>query len=188
SLADVIAFNDDHATAELDFGDQVVLERALDAGPIDDPGYQDARTTMHRATRQDGIDAVMDAAGVDALIAPTAPVPAEISSYGDPGFVGSSATPAAMAGYPSISIPIGLVGNLPVGMNIFGRAFSERTLLEIAYGCEQILQARVPPSYLPSDPTDDPTPEDVVDEDPASSPEEDPTSDELDPSDLDAGL
>lgn len=188
SLADVIAFNDDHAAEELDFGDQVVLERALDVGPIDDPGYEDARATMHRATRQDGIDAMMDAAGIDALIAPTAPVPAEVSSYGDPGFAGSSATPAAMAGYPSISIPIGLVDNLPVGMNIFGRAFSERTLLEIAYGCEQILRARVPPSYLPADPTDDPTPEEEVDGDPASSPEEDPTTEELDPSELDTGL
>ncbi|HEU0163932.1 MAG TPA: amidase family protein, partial [Thermomicrobiales bacterium] len=95
---------------------------------------------------------------LDALIAPTAPVPAVIDSYGDAGFTGSSAQISALAGYPAINLPIGLVRELPVGMNIFGRAFSEPTLLQIAYGFEQILQARTPPTYIPTI-GPDPTPE-----------------------------
>ena len=172
SLADVIAFNDENADTELQFGDQVVLERTLDIEPIaGNPGYEDARTTMHAAARENGIDATMDDAKVDVLIAPTAPVPTEVSSYGDAGFVGSSATPSAMAGYPSISIPIGLVDGLPVGMNIFGRAFSEKTLLQVAYGFEQILHARTQPTYIPSDPSDDPAPLDPASQDaPADTP------------------
>jgi amidase len=165
SLSDVMAFNEANPDVEMGFGDQVVLERTLDVGPIDDPSYEDARTAMHVAARENGIDATMDGAKVDVLIAPTAPVPSEISSYGDAGFVGSSATPSAMSGYPAISIPIGLVNGLPVGMNIFGRAFSEKTLLQIAYGFEQILQARTPPTYIPGDPSDDPTPPDPATED-----------------------
>jgi len=164
SLADVIAFNEENPDTELNFGDQVVLERTLDIGPIDDPSYLDARTSMHTAARENGMDATMDAAKVDVLIAPTAPVPTEISSYGDAGFVGSSATPSAMSGYPAISIPIGLVNGLPVGMNIFGRAFGEKTLLQIAYAFEQILRARTPPAYIPGDPSDDPPPPDPVTE------------------------
>lgn len=179
SLADVIAFNEQNADTELQFGDQVVLERTLDIGPIaDNPAYEDARTTMHAAARENGIDATMDGAKVDVLIAPTAPVPTEVSSYGDAGFVGSSATPSAMSGYPSITIPIGLVNGLPVGMNIFGRAFSEKTLLQVAYGFERILLARTPPTYIPSNPADDPAPLDPAIQDaPTNTPSQDSPSD-----------
>ena len=169
SLADVVAFNNDHADEELAYGDQIVLERALDVTwSIDDDWVQNVRIQNGIAARDNGIDGTLTAHQLDALIAPTAPVPSEVSSWGDGGFTGSSAQISAIAGYPAISIPMGFVGHLPVGMNIFGAAFSEHTLLKIAYGFEQILQARIPPQYLPSDPSDDPVEDETpVEEEPS---------------------
>ncbi|MGC4190769.1 MAG: amidase family protein [Thermomicrobiales bacterium] len=152
SIADVIAYNEEHADMELQWGDQVVLERALQSMSIDDPAYRDTLTANNQGTRDDAIDAVMDQYQVDVLIAPTVSLPAPISPGGDVGFNGASAQIPAVAGYPSLNLPIGMVEGLPVGMNIFGRAYSEKTLLEVAYGFEQILQAREAPQFVVLDP------------------------------------
>lgn len=152
SIADVIAYNNDHADTELQWGDQVVLERALESGSIDDQFYRDTLAANNKGTRDDAIDAVMDQYQIDALIAPTVSLPAPINPGGDVGFNGASAQIPAVAGYPSLSLPIGMVDGLPVGMNIFGRAYSEKTLLEVAYGFEQILQARQAPQFVALDP------------------------------------
>ncbi|MGC4105131.1 MAG: amidase family protein [Thermomicrobiales bacterium] len=148
SIADVIAYNEDHADTELQWGDQVVLERALEAGSIDDPWYRETLESNNRGTRDEAIDAVMDQYHVDVLIAPTVSLPAPINPGGDIGFNGASAQIPAVAGYPSLNLPIGMVDGLPVGMNLFGRAYSEQTLLEVAYGFEQILQARQAPQFV----------------------------------------
>ena len=95
--------------------------------------------------RGEGMDAAMDEYDLDAFIAPTAPVPTEITIGGGTDFNGSSAKAAAMAGYPSISIPMGQVNGLPVGLHLCGRAFSEQVLIGLAYSIEQLIQARVPP-------------------------------------------
>ncbi|MGN6030594.1 MAG: amidase [Thermomicrobiales bacterium] len=152
SIADVIAYNEEHADTELQWGDQVVLERALDSMSIDDPAYRDTLESNNRGTRDEAIDAVMDQYQVDVLIAPTVSLPAPINPGGDIGFNGASAQIPAVAGYPSLNLPIGMVDGLPVGMNIFGRAYSEKTLLEVAYGFEQILQARQAPQFVVLDP------------------------------------
>ncbi|MGB3330282.1 MAG: amidase family protein, partial [Thermomicrobiales bacterium] len=152
SIADVIAYNEEHADTELQWGDQVVLERTLTSMSIDDPAYRDTLTANNQGTRADAIDAVMDQYQVDVLIAPTVSLPAPINPGGDVGFNGASAQIPAVAGYPSLSLPIGMVDDLPVGMNIFGRAYTEKTLLEVAYGFEQILQARRAPKFVELDP------------------------------------
>jgi amidase len=152
SIADVIAYNNEHADTELQWGDQVVLERALESGSIDDPFYRDTLAANNKGTRDEAIDAVMDQYQVDVLIAPTVSLPAPINPGGDVGFNGASAQIPAVAGYPSLNLPIGMVDGLPVGMNIFGRAYSEKTLLEVAYGFEQILQARQAPQFVALDP------------------------------------
>lgn len=152
SIADVIAYNEEHADTELQWGDQVVLERALDSMSIDDPAYRDTLAANNQGTRDDAIDAVMDQYQVDVLIAPTVSLPAPINPGGDVGFNGASAQIPAIAGYPSLNLPIGMVDGLPVGMNIFGRAYAEQALLEVAYGFEQILQARQAPQFVVLDP------------------------------------
>lgn len=153
SIADVIAWNEANPDTELQFGDQVVLERALESMSIDDPAYRDTLTANNTGTRDEAIDATMDQYQVDVLIAPTVSLPAPISPGGDIGFNGASAQIPAVAGYPSLNLPVGMVDGLPVGLNIFGRAFAEKTLLEVAYGFEQILQARQAPEYVVLDAT-----------------------------------
>ena len=94
------------------------------------------------------IDAVMDEHKLDALIAPTAG-PAHLTDHvnGDRGLGGSS-SPAAVAGYPSITVPAGMVGGLPVGLSFFGRAWSEPTLIKLAYAFEQATKHRRAPAFL----------------------------------------
>ena len=89
----------------------------------------------------------MDALDLDALVAPSAALAASLTGAGETSY-GASAEPACVAGYPSITIPIGLVDGLPAGIHLFGRAFSEETLLKLAYSLERILPDREPPTYI----------------------------------------
>jgi len=148
SLADLIAFNERHAADEMPYFGQERLLAAEEKGPLSDPAYLAALAVASRLSGAEGIDQTMDAQQLDAIIAPTGG-PAWVTDLvnGD-HFGGGSSGYAAVAGYPNITVPAGEVHGLPVGLSFFGRAWSEPTLIQIAYGFEQTVQARRVPRFL----------------------------------------
>lgn len=148
SLADVIAFNERHAAREMAWFGQDLFIKAQAKGPLSEDEYVKARALCLRVARDEGIDAVMKAHKLDALIAPTGgPAWRSDRVLGD-HFVGGGATsPAAIAGTPSITVPAGTVHGLPIGLTLFAGAWSEARLLSLAYAFELTVQARVPPRY-----------------------------------------
>ena len=150
SLSDVIRFNEENRDREMPFFGQELFIEAQSKGPLSDEIYQRSLQAIRRAARERGIDALMNAQRLDAIVAPTAG-PAWVTDLvnGD-HFEGGSSTPAAIAGYPSITVPAGHVLGLPIGLSFFGRAWSEPTLLRIAYAFEQTTKHRRPPRFLPT--------------------------------------
>jgi len=147
TLGELIAFNRANAQREMRFFGQELVERAEKKGPLSEQAYTDALSANHELGRSHGIDAAMDAAQLDALVAITNG-PAHLTDpvNGDSS-AGGSTSPAAVAGYPSISVPAGDVHGLPIGLSFFGRAFSEPTLIRLAYAFERATLARKPPTY-----------------------------------------
>ena len=145
SLEEVVEWNIEHADEALAVSGQDGLVDAENAISLEDPYYIEQVTRLVSLARDEGMDAAMEEYDLDAIIAPTAPVPTEITIGGGTDFAGSSARASSMAGYPSITVPMGDVEGLPVGLHLSGRAFSEQRLIALAYSIEQLLQARVPP-------------------------------------------
>jgi amidase len=147
NLEELIAFNKSDSI-ELDFYNQQYLEMALEKGDLTSPEYKEALIKLMKGTREDGIDRVMDEYKLDAIVAQTGG-PAWLTDHtnGDSYQLGSS-SPAAQSGYPNITIPMGFVEELPVGISFFGRAWSEPLLLEIAYSYENGTKYRKAPKYL----------------------------------------
>jgi len=147
NLEDLIEFNTNDSI-ELSIFDQEYLLMAQAKGGLDSPEYLEALAKMKNLTQKEGIDKVMDENDLDAIIAPTgAPAWKTDHVNGDAYIMGSS-SPAAMSGYPNITIPMGFIGGLPVGMSFFGRAWSEPILIEIAYSYEQGTHHRKAPTFL----------------------------------------
>jgi amidase len=150
TLEDVIAFNDKNKDKEMPYFGQDLLIKAHEKGPLAEKEYVEALAANHRLAREEGIDAVMNKHQLDALIAPTGG-PAWLTDLANGDhFTGGSSNAAAVAGYPNITVPAGFVFGLPVGISFFGRAWSEPTLIKIAYGFEQLTKARKPPEFLPT--------------------------------------
>jgi amidase len=151
NLSDLIRFNEENRDREMPFFGQERFVASQETGSLDDEAYRKAVQTIQRYTRAEGIDAVMNQHRLDALVAPTSG-PAWITDHilGDRLDGGFSAGPAAIAGYPDITVPMGRVSGLPVGVSFFGRAWSEPTLLKIAYAYEQETKRREPPKFLPT--------------------------------------
>jgi amidase len=149
SLAELIAWNKAHAAQELPWFPQDILVDAQAKGPLTDAAYVKARETVRRLAGPEGIDAALAHDHLDALVAPTAG-PAFVSDLvnGDHVLGGNIISPPAIAGYPHITVPMGQVHGLPVGLSIVGPAFSEPRLIGIAYAYEQASHARRPPHML----------------------------------------
>ena len=148
SLADVIAFNSKNASRELRYFGQEIMEQAQKKGPLTEKKYLDDLAKNHRLMGAQGIDATMAKHTLDAIVAPTQG-PAWLIDLvnGDAGGGGSFTAPAAVAGYPHVTVPMGFVRGLPVGISFVGRAWSEPTLLKLAYAFEQAAPARRPPKF-----------------------------------------
>jgi len=148
TLADIIAFNDANKDREMPYFGQDLFLKAQEKGPLTDKEYLAAITANHSLSREHGIDGVMDKFHLDALVAPTGG-PAWLTDLANGDHAaGGSSNAAAVAGYPNINVPAGFLFELPVGISFFGRAWSEPTLLKIAYGFEQLVKARKPPQFL----------------------------------------
>lgn len=150
TLKDLIAFNFSDPE-ELRYFDQKIFEMAEKKGSIDNPEYKKALEKMFLGSRTNGIDRVMKTEKLDAIMAPTGSPAWKTDLILGDHFVGGSSSPAAISGYPAITVPMGFVDNLPVGVTFFGKAWSEGTLIEIAYSYEQGTKHRKAPKYLVTD-------------------------------------
>ena len=147
SLADVIAFNEAHRDREMPFFGQELMLQAQKKGSLTEKEYKDALARDLKLSRKEGIDAVMDRLHLDAIVAPTGSPPWTTDLINGDHVVGSSTTPAAVAGYPSITVPAGFAFGQPVGISFIGRAWSEATLIKFAYAYEQATKHRRPPTF-----------------------------------------
>jgi amidase len=166
SLADVIAFNEAHRDTVMPFFGQELMLQAQAKGPLTDTAYVKALATNHRVGRDEGIDAVLAEYRLDALIEPSGG-PAWLTDHvnGD-HYTGGKSAPAAVAGYPIVTVPLGYIGagpaapatgkpvgvptGLPVGLSFVGTAWSEPRLIRCAHAFEQATRVRQPPAFLPT--------------------------------------
>jgi amidase len=148
SLAEVIAFNERERERVMPYFGQETLIKSEAKGPLTSRAYRRALVTCRRLWRTEGIDAVMRSHRLDALVAPTGNPAWPIDLVNGDHFTGSVTTPAAVAGYPHVTVPAGHVFGLPVGLSFFGRAWSEPTLIAMAYAFERATKHRRPPRFL----------------------------------------
>jgi amidase len=150
TLKDLIAFNERERAREMPYFGQELFIRAEAKGPLTAPEYRAVSTQCRRLARDEGIDAVMTTHQLDALVVPTLGPAWPIDLVNGDHITGAGSTPAAVAGYPSITVPAGWVGELPVGMLFMGRAWSESRLIGLAFAYEQASRHRRPPKFLPT--------------------------------------
>lgn len=148
SVEELIEFNKNDSV-ELRYYDQELLIEAQKKGDLTSKEYIDALEKMNRLVREEGIDKVMKEHNLDAFIAPTGSPAWKTDLVNGDSYTVSSSSPAAVAGYPNITVPMGFVDGLPVGISFFGRAWSEPLLLEIAYSYEQGTKFRKAPQFIP---------------------------------------
>lgn len=148
SLADLIVFNEKNRAREMPYFDQEIFIESQARGPLTDQKYLDARKECLRVTRTEGIDAVMDKYKLDAMVTLTGGPAWLIDWVNGDMDTGSCSSPPAIAGYPHITVPAGFFRDLPMSLSFFGRAWSEPTLLRLAYAFEQATKARRKPQFL----------------------------------------
>ncbi|MFN0150090.1 MAG: amidase family protein [bacterium] len=150
SLADLIAYNDANRNREMPYFGQEIFLMAQEKGPLSSRAYIAALKKNHKLSRAEGIDAVMNAHNLDAIFAPTGGPAWTTDLINGDHYSGGCSSPAAVAGYPHVTVPAGQIFGLPVGVSFFGRAWSEPALIRIAYAFEQVTRARHAPRFLPS--------------------------------------
>jgi amidase len=150
TLKDIIDFNERNRDKEMPYFGQDLFLKAEAKGPLTEKEYLDAVTKNHQLARTEGIDALMDKHHLDAIVAPTGG-PAWLTDLVNGDHVaGGSSNAAAVAGCPNLNVTAGYLSGLPVGISFFGRAWSEPTLIKLAYSFEQATNARHPPRFLPT--------------------------------------
>jgi amidase len=148
SLESVIAFNEHERAREMPYFAQEIMLMAQKKGGLDSPEYRRALTTCRSRARTLGIDAVISRHKLDAIVAPTGSPAWPTDLVNGDHFLGASSTPAAVAGYPNITVPVGEVRGLPVGISFIGPAWSEARLIALAFAYEQATKHRTPPRFL----------------------------------------
>ena len=146
SLAEVIAFNKQHAAEEMHWFGQELFEQAQAKGPLTDKAYKDAAAKSRKLARE-GLDAALKKDRLDALIAPSNAPSWPTDWINGDHVTGGNTQPAAVAGYPSLTVPMGLVHDLPVGLSFIGTAWSEEKLIRLGYAFEQATHGRVAPKF-----------------------------------------
>jgi amidase len=152
TLADVIAFDKAHASEEMALFGQDIFEQAEKTKGIHDPAYLKARRTSFMAAGPNGIDRMLKQHHLDALVAPTMPPAWKIDAVNGDQLSGGGAAGslAAVAGYPHLTVPMGLVKGLPVGLSFVGPKWSEALLLSLGYAFEQARGPMPKPTFVPS--------------------------------------
>lgn len=149
SLAEVIAFNERNRERSMPFFQQEILEMAQAKGALDDREYREALERSRRLARM-GLDSVMSRHRLDAVLAPTGQPAWPIDLLNGDHYLGASSSPAAVSGYPNITVPAGVSHGIPIGVSLIGRPWSEPVLIRLAYSFEQTTRHRRPPDFLPT--------------------------------------
>jgi len=150
SLENLIAFNEKNSERVMPYFAQEIFLQAQEKGPLTDAAYIEALANNHRLAREQGIDATLAKYQLDAIIAPTGGPAWAIDWINGDHYGGGCSSPAAVSGYPHITVPAGFVHDLPVGISFFAGAWSEARLIGLAYAFEQGTQVRREPKFLPS--------------------------------------
>lgn len=148
SLAELIEFNANNKEKEMPWFDQEIFEEAEKKGDLNEQEYLDALKESKQLAGKDGIDAALNKHNLDAIFAPTNGPAWTIDWVNGDHFGGGSSSPAAISGYPNITVPAGNIHGLPVGISFFAEAWSEPKLLKIAYAFEQVTKHRKAPGFL----------------------------------------
>jgi amidase len=148
TLVDLIAFNEAHRVEELPYFGQEIFTMAVGKGPLTDKAYRKALTTCRKLARDEGLAALFAKHRLDAVVAPTGGPAWPTDLVNGDHFLGASSTPAAVSGYPSVTVPAGDSFGLPVGITLIGKPWTEATLLRLAGGFEASTRVRRPPGFL----------------------------------------
>jgi amidase len=150
TLKALIEFNENNSDTEMPFFDQEIFLAAQEKGDLESDEYKNALENVLKSNGPDGIDKTMEKHELDAIIAPTGSPAWPTDLINGDHYIGGSSSPAARSGYPNVTVPMGFVHGLPVGLSFFAEAWSEPKIIGFAYAFEQATQHRRTPAFLPT--------------------------------------